>query len=213
MKKLQKTIINCQKCPRLVPYLAEIKEKKVKRFIHQEYWGKPVPSFGDIKAEIMLLGLAPGAHGANRTGRMFTGDKSGEWLYKALFEAGFASQPNSVSSDDGMVLNNIWITAAIHCAPPQNKPIKEELDNCFNYLLNEISLLSNLKVVVCLGKIAFDTCAKLLKIKGEKFAHGHQFKFQNYHIICSYHPSQQNTQTGRLTWEMWSQIFEMCKKL
>lgn len=212
MKKLQKTIIQCQKCPRLVPYLAAVKEKKVRRYQDQKYWGRPVPSFGDPKAEIMLLGLAPGAHGANRTGRMFTGDKSGEWLYKALFEAGFANQAESTALDDGMVLSNIWITAAIHCAPPQNKPTKDELLTCFSFLKQEITLLPNLKVIVCLGKIAFDSCKKLLGFKGETFSHGHQFMFSEYKIICSYHPSQQNTQTGRLTWDMWMAIFNVCKK-
>ncbi len=180
-----------------------------------EYWGKPVPSFGDPKAELLILGLAPAAHGANRTGRMFTGDRSGQFLYRALFEAGFASQPVSTSRDDGLKLRNCYITAAIRCAPPGNKPKPQELANCQPYFETELALLIRLRAVLVLGRIAHDTYLRILARRegfpprsAFRFAHGAGFDLRGDlpRLFCSYHPSQQNTQTGRLTREMFQKV-------
>lgn len=211
LEELNTQIISCQKCKRLTTYINQIAEKKVKRFKNETYWSKPVPSFGDPNAKILLLGLAPGAHGANRTGRIFSGDKSGQWLYKALYEIGFSNQPESISVIDGLKLENVWVSNVIHCVPPQNKPLKEEINSCRTFLEAELKLMKNLTTIVCLGKIAFDECKKIYKLKGAKFAHAAQFKIDNISILCSYHPSQQNTQTGRLTWDMWKSIFSAIK--
>ncbi|HEY7389584.1 MAG TPA: uracil-DNA glycosylase [Bryobacteraceae bacterium] len=186
-----------------------------------EYWGKPVPAFGDPKARVIILGLAPAAHGANRTGRMFTGDRSGDWLYRALYQTGFASQASSVSRDDGLTLRDVYITAAARCAPPDNKPSLEELRNCRSYLERELALLKNRKVVVALGKIAFDQYLSILKDRGViasrvAFAFGHNrlFRIAAGHplLLSSYHPSQQNTSTGKLTESMLRQVFEAAKR-
>ena len=209
---LNQKIFRCKKCPRLVAYISEVSQKKVKRFDHQKYWGKPLAGFGDFHARLLIIGLAPAAHGGNRTGRMFTGDSSGDWLAKALYEHGFASKPTSASIDDGLELIDAYVTASVRCAPPQNKPTREEFGNCFPYLVQEFSLLKNVKVIVCLGRIAFDTCCKLLHIKGIDFSHGKSFTHEHLTIICSYHPSRQNTQTGRLTWKQWSMIFAKARK-
>lgn len=212
IRLLNQRIIRCKKCPRLVSYISEVSKKKVKRFEHQKYWGKPLTGFGDFHARLLIIGLAPAAHGGNRTGRMFTGDSSGDWLAKALYENGFASKPTSVSADDGLELIDAYITASVRCAPPQNKPTREEFENCFPYLIEEFSLLKDVKVIVCLGRIAFDTCCKLLHIKGINFSHGKSFTHDHLTIICSYHPSRQNTQTGRLRWKQWSMIFAKARK-
>ncbi len=210
---LNKKIIRCKKCPRLALYIRKVAKEKVKRFIHENYWGRPLTGFGDFGAELLLVGLAPAAHGGNRTGRMFTGDSSGNWVAKVLYENGFATKPTSERLKDGFDLINTYITATIRCAPPNNKPLKEELENCSLYLEKEISLLKNVKVIICLGKIAFDSCCKLLHINGVKFSHGKSFRHQKWIIICTYHPSRQNTQTGRLTWKQWSDIFSKAKKI
>ena len=212
LDKLNKKIINCKKCPRLVSYIRDISEKKVRRFKDGKYWGKPLTGFGDSNGKLLIIGLAPAAHGGNRTGRMFTGDSSGDWLAKALYENGFASQPSSQSANDGLELVDAYITASVRCAPPENKPTKEEFENCFPYLVEEFSLLK-VKVIVCLGRIAFDTCCKLLGVKGVEFSHGKSFTHQNLTIICSYHPSRQNTQTGRLKWKQWTSIFAKARKV
>ena len=212
LEKLNKKIIRCKKCPRLSSYIRNIASEKVKRFRDQEYWGKPLAGFGDFNAELLLVGLAPAAHGGNRTGRMFTGDSSGDWVAKVLYDNGFATKPTSQHANDGFELKNTYITATVRCAPPQNKPLKEEFENCFSYLQDEVALLKNLKVVICLGKIAFDSCCKLFEIKGEKFSHGKSFSHENFVIICSYHPSRQNTNTRRLTWDQWNYIFSKAKK-
>ena len=212
LTKLNKEIINCKKCPRLISYITEIGNAKVRRFQNENYWAKPIPSFGDPKAELLIIGLAPAAHGGNRTGRMFTGDSSGDWLARALYENGFSTQPTSTQRNDGFRLVNAYITAAVHCAPPQNKPIKEEFENCSIYLEKELELLPKIKVILCLGKIAFDSCCKLLEIRRKKFSHGNIIRHNNRTIICSYHPSRQNTQTGRLTWKQWNLVFKMTKK-
>jgi uracil-DNA glycosylase family 4 len=187
-----------------------------------QYWGLPVPSFGDPEARILVVGLAPAAHGANRTGRMFTGDRSGIWLYRALYKVGLANQPDSVSRDDGLQLNGVYIAAAVRCAPPDNKPLPEEMRNCRPYLDRELDLLPNLKVVVALGKIAFDTYLDLLKLRGVirsrapfAFAHDAQFAVAPGQpvLISSYHPSQQNTSTGKLTEKMLLAVFRRAKRV
>jgi uracil-DNA glycosylase family 4 len=213
LEKINKKIIRCKKCPRLASYIRSVAKTKVKRFIDQKYWGRPLTGFGDPKARLLLIGLAPAAHGGNRTGRMFTGDSSGDWLAKVLYENGFSTKPTSQKIGDGFELVDAYVTAAVRCAPPQNKPLKEELKNCSWYLREELRLLENVKVIICLGKIAFDSCCKLLHIKGIKFAHGKSFIDQNYTIICSYHPSRQNTQTGKLTWAQWSHVFSTARTL
>ena len=217
---LQTEILNCQACPRLRQHCAAMAEVKRRAYRDWEYWGKPVPAFGDTGARVLILGLAPAAHGANRTGRMFTGDRSGEWLYRALHQTGFASQPHSVSRDDGLVLRDIYITAAARCAPPDNKPALEELRNCRRYLERELELLKNVKVVVALGKIAFDHYLEVLKSQGvirsrAGFAFGHNSQFTTAPgqpvLISSYHPSQQNTSTGKLTQPMLLDVFRCAR--
>lgn len=210
---LNKKIVNCKKCVRLSRYIRQVAEQKVKRFKDERYWGKPLPGFGDIHARLLLVGLAPAAHGGNRTGRMFTGDSSGDWLAKVLFENGFANKSHSVHRDDGYHLIDAYITASVRCAPPGNKPTKNEFENCFSYIQNELSLLQNVKLIICLGRIAFDTCCKLLEIRKEKFAHGKMIHHNDFVILCSYHPSKQNTQTGRLQWKEWSKIFHIARKI
>ncbi len=210
---LNKSIIKCKKCPRLTSYIKEISKKKVKRFKDQKYWGKPLPGFGDINAKILIVGLAPAAHGGNRTGRMFTGDSSGDWVAKVLYENGFATKQVSSHKTDGFCLINAYITAVVRCAPPENKPLNTELENCSAYLKNEFLILKNLEIIICLGKIAFTNICSILGIKGQKFSHGHVFKHESKFIICSYHPSKQNTQTGRLTWTQWNSIFVKTKKI
>lgn len=186
-----------------------------------EYWGKPVPGFGDPKARVLILGLAPAAHGANRTGRMFTGDRSGDWLYRALYQTGFANQPQSVSRQDGLQLRDAYITASAHCAPPDNKPAPDEIRNCRPYLERELDLLKP-RVVVALGKIAFDNYLDVLKARGEitsraafRFGHNEHFRMaKNLPVlVSSYHPSQQNTSTGKLTEKMLLDVFRKAKKL
>lgn len=214
--KLQQEIISCKKCSRLVKYLNEIKEK------YPTYWCKPVPSFGDVNGKILIVGLAPGRFGSNRTGRMFTGDSSGNFMYPILYDVGLCNKPNSVDINDGLILKNCYITAVGRCAPPQNKPKPEELNNCFPYFEEEIKLLKKVKVVVALGKIAFDGYLKwsvhrndILQKKQFKFSHGAIYSNENlsHILIASYHPSRQNTQTGRLTKKMFMDIFEKAKKL
>ena len=213
LKRLNAKITRCKRCPRLVSYLDKIKNEKVKRFKHEKYWGKPLTGFGDINAGLLIIGLAPAAHGGNRTGRMFTGDSSGDWLAKVLHDFGFANKPTSKSTDDGFGLINAYITASVRCAPPQNKPLREELDNCSSYLKEELEILTNVKVIICLGRIAFDSCCKLLDIRGIKFSHGRTFTCGKWIIISSYHPSRQNTQTGRLTWKQWQEVFSKAERI
>jgi uracil-DNA glycosylase family 4 len=220
---LQQTIVACRKCPRLVAWTRKIAQEKRKAFQEDTYWGKPVPSFGDPKAEILIVGLAPAAHGANRTGRMFTGDRSGQWLYRALHRAGLANQPSFERADDGLKLINTWITAMVHCAPPQNKPTAEEKTNCLPYFHQELTLLPNIKVMIALGQIGWDGIYKTLKAnpvlasdkapaKKPKFGHGASYNFGPYHIVGSYHPSQQNTFTGRLTQDMFDAVFTQAQQ-
>ncbi len=206
-------IIKCRKCKRLSSYIIQVAKKKPKRFSDQKYWARPLPGFGDVNAKVLIVGLAPAAHGGNRTGRMFTGDSSGDWVAKVLYYNGFSNKPTITHSNDGFRLIDAYITAVLRCAPPQNKPLPSELENCSDYLKNELVLLQNVKVIVCLGRIAFFRICKILGIKGERFSHGHLFKWDGKIIICSYHPSRQNTQTGRLTWKQWNRIFKKTREL
>ena len=194
-------------------YIRDIAKNKVRRFKDEKYYGKPLSGFGDINAKLLIVGLAPAAHGGNRTGRMFTGDSSGDWLAKAMHRYGFASIPTSQNTHDGLVLKNVYITAAVRCAPPQNKPSREEMQTCFEYLVQEKEILKNITTVLCLGKIAYDASCKLYKVKSEKFGHNKLFRYDKIKILTSYHPSKQNTQTGRLTWSQWSEVFQRAKRL
>ncbi|MEO9308554.1 MAG: uracil-DNA glycosylase [Nitrososphaera sp.] len=211
--QINKRIISCKKCPRLVKYIANVSRTRVKRFNHEKYWGKPLTGFGDTNARVLVIGLAPAAHGGNRTGRMFTGDSSGDWLARAFFDSGFANMPTSQRIDDGLQLTDTYITASARCAPPDNKPTRAELDNCFPFLVKELEVLQNVTVIICLGRIAFETCRKLLGMKDSKFSHGAKFTCGRYTVICSYHPSRQNTQTGRLSWNQWSSIFSSARDI
>jgi uracil-DNA glycosylase len=218
---LNARIVSCELCPRLRAHCTEVARTRRRAYADWEYWGRPVPSFGDPKARVMALGLAPGAHGSNRTGRPFTGDGSGDFLYPVLHEAGFASQPKAVSRDDGMTLSGLWITAMARCAPPGNKPTPEELRNCAPWLDQEMKLLTDLRVVVCLGRIAFDgllahemRTGTLKKRTDFVFAHGAEYKLPSGLIsIASYHPSLQNTNTGKLTREMLLKVLKRAREL
>lgn len=217
--QLESQIIHCIRCPRLVAWRQKVAEEKVRRYSKERYWGKPVPSFGDAEAKLLIVGLAPAAHGGNRTGRMFTGDRSGDWLYGTLHRFGFANQPDSTDMNDGLRLKNCYITAALRCAPPQNKPTSEEKNNCFPYLVQEIKLLKKVQVVMALGKIAFDAVFNAYKeidglnfVNRPKFGHGVEIKLNTkITLIASYHPSQQNTFTGKLTQPMFDDVFKKVK--
>jgi uracil-DNA glycosylase family 4 len=221
LEALNARIIICKRCQRLSAYCAEVARVRRRAYAECAYWGKPVPSFGDERARVLALGLAPGAHGSNRTGRMFTGDGSGDFLFPVLHEAGFTSQPRAVSRDDGMKLKDLWISALVRCAPPENKPAPEEQRNCAPWLDEEIGLLANLRVVVCLGKIAFDgllaharRSGQLASRSGMIFAHGAEFTLPNgLAVIASYHPSLQNTNTGKLTRPMLLGVFRRAREL
>jgi len=213
IESLNKKIESCKKCPRLSVYIRDVAKNKVRRFREEKYYGKPLSGFGDINAKLLIVGLAPAAHGGNRTGRMFTGDSSGDWLAKAMHKNGFASISTSQNKDDGLVLKNAYITAAVRCAPPQNKPTREEMQTCFEYLEQEKEILKNITTVLCLGKIAYDATCKLYQVKSEKFGHNKLYRYDKIKILTSYHPSKQNTQTGRLTWGQWSAIFQRAKKI
>lgn len=210
---LNKKISNCKKCPRLSVYIRDVAKNKVRRFKDERYYGKPLSGFGDINAKLLIIGLAPAAHGGNRTGRMFTGDSSGDWLAKAMHKHGFASIPTSQSRDDGLVLKNAYITAAVRCAPPQNKPTRDEMNTCFQYLEKEKEILTRVTTILCLGKIGYEAACKLFEVKPEKFGHNKLFKYSHIQILTSYHPSKQNTQTGKLTWSQWSSVFAKAKRL
>jgi len=218
--KLHQSIIQCDLCPRLVTWRKQVAQEKVKRFAEEEYWGKPIPGFGDPRARLVIVGLAPAAHGANRTGRMFTGDRSGDWLFRSLHRFGFANQPNASHRHDGLTLRDCYITAALHCAPPQNKPTADEKANCFTFLEQELVQFSQIRVIVALGKIAFDTvlkcCKKMDWLKSQErpvFSHDAEYTLRNdVKLIASYHPSQQNTFTRKLTEPMFDAIFARAMK-
>jgi uracil-DNA glycosylase family 4 len=218
---LQNQIVACEQCPRLVEYRAEVGRVRRRAYRDWNYWAKPVPGFGDPRARLLLVGLAPGAHGANRTGRMFTGDSSGDFLYKVLFATGFASQPTSVSRDDGLKLMDAYISAAVRCAPPDNKPTVEEIRTCRPYMQRELELLETVEVVVALGRLAFDVYLAILRDQGKiarrsgfVFAHDaeHRTGQDQPLLISSYHPSQQNTSTGKLTEAMLRAVFERARR-
>jgi uracil-DNA glycosylase family 4 len=218
---LQQTITECTTCHRLTTYRQAIAKEKVKRFRDWEYWGRPIPGFGDLKAQVFVVGLAPAAHGGNRTGRVFTGDRSGDWLYEALHAFGFANQPDSTHREDGLTLKKCYVTAVVRCAPPANKPTKAEFDACRPYLQEELRLLRQVKVIVALGKIAFDEYLRTCQAMGwhvpsprPKFSHGAQYALPwGVTLVGSYHPSQQNTFTGTLTRPMFHGIFRTVRKL
>jgi len=213
LSELNQAIVVCEKCPRLTEYRRLVAQKKTKRFSNSVYWGRPLPGFGDPQAEILIVGLAPAAHGGNRTGRMFTGDSSGETLIGSLYRVGLANRPTSTSRDDGLRLDHVYITAALRCVPPANRPLKEELENCFGYLRCELELLRNVRVVVALGAIAFSVACRLLGIKPERFRHGLILKSGETHLLASYHPSRRNTQTGLLKPSMLDDVFLKAKAL
>jgi uracil-DNA glycosylase len=219
--KLNAEIVACTRCPRLVDYRQKIAREKRRAYRDSDYWGKPVPGFGDPAARVLILGLAPGAHGSNRTGRPFTGDASGKFMFPVLYETGFANQPNATHRDDGLKLKDIYITAAVRCAPPGNKPLPQELANCAPYLDRELKGLKNMKVVVALGRIGFDAYLNYLKRQAQLtnrkayiFRHGAKYKMPDGRtLLASYHPSNQNTQTGKLTRPMFVAIFKEAAKI
>jgi uracil-DNA glycosylase family 4 len=218
---LNHEVISCTLCPRLVEYREKIAREKRRAYLDHEYWGKPVPGFGDPNARVLILGLAPGAHGSNRTGRPFTGDASGKFMYPVLYETGFANQPTATDHNDGLTLKDLYITAAVRCAPPDNKPLPQELANCAPYLDREMEGLKRLKVVVALGKIGFDAYLNYLQRRGlvtrkrdYLFQHGASYKMADGKtLLASYHPSNQNTQTGKLTRAMFLRIFKDAARL
>jgi uracil-DNA glycosylase family 4 len=215
LQKVNEEIIHCRKCTRLVEWREEVARVKRKAYRDQEYWGRAVPGFGDPNARVLVVGLAPGAHGSNRTGRVFTGDASGGFLFPALYRAGFANQPQAVSRDDGLLLHDVYIAAVAHCAPPANKPALDELENCQPFLERTLQILQP-KVIVCLGRIAFERLLRIYSIRNLawKFGHGAHYKMENgTWILCSYHPSQQNTLTGKLTTTMFDDIWQKTKSL
>jgi uracil-DNA glycosylase len=219
--QLNREVISCTRCPRLVEYRQRIAREKRRAYADWSYWGKPVPGFGDPDARVLVLGLAPGAHGSNRTGRPFTGDASGKFMYPILYETGFSNQPDATQRADGLELMDLYITAAVRCAPPDNKPLPQELANCAPYLDREINGLKKVRVVVALGRIGFEAYLNYLKRPGllrnkiaYPFKHGASYKMPDGKILlASYHPSNQNTQTGRLTRPMFARIFAEARRL
>jgi uracil-DNA glycosylase len=211
---LGRRVEGCHACPRLVSWRERVAREKRRAFVDWDYWARPVPGFGDPLARLLVLGLAPAAHGANRTGRVFTGDRSGDWLFAAMFRAGFASQPTSTHRGDGLRLSDAWVTAAVKCAPPDNKPLPDERDRCFPYLQGELAALPECRVVVCLGRFAWDAAHRALRASGRavpvpapKFGHLAEARIDDLTMLGSYHPSQQNTFTGRLTERMLDAVF------
>ncbi|QEG21368.1 uracil-DNA glycosylase [Mariniblastus fucicola] len=221
-QKLQRRVVRCKKCPRLIEHCKAIAKKKRKAYADQKYWGKPVENFGDGRADLLVMGLAPGAHGANRTGRMFTGDRSGDWLYRAMHKFGFASQAESIDRNDGLELVNSVVSGVCHCAPPDNKPNRQEVANCQPFLEQTVAQVQP-KVVLALGRLAWTETLRLAKeigwlspedAKPPKFSHGAEHQFEcGVWILASYHPSQQNTFTGRLTEPMFDAVFARARKL
>ena len=218
-KKLNKTIVNCKKCPRLANFIKKISSKKRKQNIDEKYWGKPVTGFGDINAKLIIIGLAPAAHGGTRTGRAFTGDKSGDFLFKSLYSVKLSNQDYSKKINDGLKLKSTYITNILKCVPPDDKPEKNELINCSNYFIKELDYLKNLSVIVALGKVAFDNCLKIYKEKFKlykkfEFKHGRKYLLpDNKILIASYHPSPRNVNTKVVTSKMINQLFRKAKKI
>lgn len=234
LETLQRSVVECRRCPRLVAWRERVAHERKAAFADQEYWGRPLPGFGDPRARVLVLGLAPAAHGANRTGRMFTGDRSGDFLYAAMWRAGLATQPTSTARDDGLRLTGAWVSAAVRCAPPANKPTPDERDACLPWSVRELALLGRVSVIVCLGAFAWDAAVRLcvamtggvdasssageLKLAAmprprPRFAHGAEYRNAGYMLLGCYHPSQQNTFTGRLTEPMIDAVLARARKL
>jgi len=214
LSDVQRRVIQCRRCPRLVEWRELVAREKRAAFRDEEYWGRPVPGFGDRGARVYVLGLAPAAHGGNRTGRVFTGDRSGDWLFGSLYRTGFANQPTSVSADDGLRLSDAFVAAAVRCAPPANKPLPSERDNCLPYAAEELELLRP-AVVVCLGAFAWDAACRLYGLRPRpRFGHGAEFEIDDGPVLLgTYHPSQQNTFTGKLTEPMLDAVFARSREL
>ncbi len=220
LQALETEIVSCRRCPRLVAWREEVARVKRASFADETYWGRPVPGFGDAGASVVVLGLAPAAHGGNRTGRVFTGDRSGDWLFAALYRAGYANQPTSRTRDDGLALDDCWVAAAVRCAPPANKPTPTERDTCLPYAVRELQLLSSARVIVCLGAFAWDAALRILAVLGHerlrprpRFGHGAEAVSGRFTLLGCFHPSQQNTFTGRLTEDMLDTIFTRAREL
>jgi uracil-DNA glycosylase len=220
LEALEQEIITCRKCPRLVAWREEVARVKRASFAGETYWGRPIPGFGDPAASVVVLGLAPAAHGGNRTGRIFTGDRSGDWLFAALHRAGYANQPTSVSREDGLTLTDCWVLAAVRCAPPANKPTPTERDNCLPYAVRELNLITSARVILCLGSFAWDAALRTLVALGHerlrprpRFGHGAEAVSGRFTLLGCFHPSQQNTFTGRLTEEMLDTILARAREL
>jgi uracil-DNA glycosylase family 4 len=220
LRELEREVVACRRCPRLVAWREEVALVKRAAFASEEYWGRPLPGFGDPHARVLLLGLAPAAHGGNRTGRIFTGDRSGDWLFASLHRTGFANQPTSVARDDGLRLTDAWVCAAVRCAPPANRPLPEERDNCLPYLVRELGLLESVRVIVALGSFGWDAALRGLTALGEprvrprpKFGHGASAEIGRFTLLGCFHPSQQNTFTGKLTEPMIDEVLGRAKEL
>jgi uracil-DNA glycosylase family 4 len=220
LAQLESEIVSCRRCPRLVAWREEVARTKRAAFADEEYWGRPIPGFGDPRARVVVLGLAPAAHGGNRTGRVFTGDRSGDWLFAALHRVGFANQPTSVHRDDGLTLRGCWIAAAVRCAPPANQPTPVERDTCLPYAVRELGLLAAARVIVCLGAFAWDAGLRILVAGGAarlrprpRFGHGSEAIVGRFTLLGSFHPSQQNTFTGRLTEPMLDSVLSRAREL
>jgi uracil-DNA glycosylase len=220
LAELEHEVVGCRRCPRLVAWREQVAREKRAAYAGEDYWGRPLPGFGDPRAGVVVLGLAPAAHGGNRTGRIFTGDRSGDWLFAALHRAGFSNQPQSVARDDGLELTGCWVTAAVRCAPPANRPSTEERDNCLPYFARELELLDAAQVIVCLGGFAWDAALRTLAARGEsvprprpRFGHGAEISIGRLVLLGCFHPSQQNTFTGRLTEPMIDAAMQRAREL
>jgi uracil-DNA glycosylase family 4 len=213
MEELHAQVVECRRCARLVEWREQVAREKRAAFAEQDYWGRPVPGFGDPRARLVIVGLAPAAHGANRTGRMFTGDRSGDFLYAALYRAGYANQPESVDAGDGLALTDCFITAPVRCAPPANKPLPSERDNCAPWLDAELALLDRARVFLCLGAFGWAAALRALGGARAKFGHGAETEAGGYRLVASFHVSQQNTFTGRLTPSMFDAVLARCRAL
>jgi uracil-DNA glycosylase family 4 len=213
MEELHAQVVECRRCPRLVEWREQVAREKRAAFADQDYWGRPVPGFGDPRARLVIVGLAPAAHGANRTGRMFTGDRSGDFLYAALYRAGYANQPESVHAGDGLALTDCFITAPVRCAPPANKPLPSERDNCAPWLDAELALLDRARVFLCLGAFGWTAALRALGGARAKFGHGAETEAGGHRLVASFHVSQQNTFTGRLTPSMFDAVLARCRAL
>lgn len=220
LASLEAAVTACERCPRLVEWRERVAIEKRTSFRHEAYWGRPVPGFGDPEARLLIVGLAPAAHGANRTGRMFTGDRSGDWLFRALHKAGFATQPDATSRGDGLRLLDAWVTATVRCAPPANKPTPVERENCRSYLELELDLFADARVIVALGGLSFSSLLRICRARGievprpaPKFGHGAELEVDGKTLIGSYHPSQQNTFTGTLTGPMFDAVWNRAREL